>query len=479
MELEDELEARLIPKGVQSQLFTRPQGQAVFYRSGPRRRLIDQFTQAMAQKPPLVLLVGEAQTGKSTLLQMALADQPTGQLLLFDEANLSLNGVMQTVAHALHPKGELPRYQSVEQFQQHLRQYQQRGRHLLLAFEQGDRLDVALLRALLQSSASENGKQALFTTVLMGPPVFPGALQGLIGPFQPRMLLMEAFHAADVSTLVQLEIHATGYPENDFVTPQAIQYLAEHSRGLPGVVSDVATLAATLRDRNRCVTVAVMKQAFQQWENQPRPRESSRTIPPPGLPLGGTDLDATAALSELAASLETTLNEYVAPVPSPPKRRSHRALIGGGLIALLSLVAGGWWTWQTMTPVPPPLDIPIAPLALPPPPRESLPAVALPEPLPTVPPPAVALPEPLPTVPPPPVSQPAVDEPLVAAPLLAPLPLDNPAAVNPPSVVPPQLLMPSDPSTNPPSTLPFAVEHRLQKSSSEGVFVEEHNAPDR
>ncbi len=494
MELEDELEERLIPSGVQSQLFIRHQREAVFYRSGPRRRCMAQIQAAVTSKPPVILLLGEAATGKSTLLSLALAELPKATLLEFDDANLSLNGILQTVAHSLNPKGDLPRYQNLAQFQGHLREQQRQGQHLFLAFERGERLDLSVLKALLQSSGSLGGEGALFTLVLMGGTNLSTALLEMVTPFMPVRIIVEPFHAADVSALVQLEIQATGYPENDFFTPQAIQYLAEQSHGLPGMVSEVATLAEAMRPRDKCVTVALVQQAIARWETQPRTVGAGLTAVNGAKPI--LKADSSVALSELAATLEREDDE-VTIISASGARKNRRGL---GIAAAVALIAGGagWWGWQQLD-LPDEVVLPEPETVIPPPtlsteasPRTeiAMPQVQVPAPADSSPAPITETPAPTETttVVTPPLVSPFGSTASVAPSVSTPTPestdreVDNPTAVNPPSVVPPRLLLapigvPDATRSTTQSTLPFVIDHALRESSTEGVFVEERNAP--
>src|SRR5579885_1961862 len=360
-----------------------------------------------------VTLVGEAGTGKTTLLRRVLdgLDARVRSVLLlhptvrFDEI---LEHVLQELGIPTAGGGKLVLLQRLGEY---LVEHTRAGGNVALLIDEAQDLAPAVLEELRLLSNLETGREKILQIVLAGQPELDTVLADpALRQLRQRVTLrvrLRPLSAAEVAAYVHARLERAGAREAArLFTPEALARVAEASGGIPRVVNVLcdASLMTAFAAGSPAVTAAVVDEAWADFCGTVAPPPP----PPPAPPSPATPPPAPAP----EATAEPPAERAPAPTPVRPRRTLPALALGGlALAAVGALVA--LVLRPRATDAPPPAPAPTAPPptapavavevaptpATTPPPTEPPPAT----PPPTEPPPAAAPPpSPAPEPPPPP-----------------------------------------------------------------------------
>src|SRR5579883_2719798 len=319
-----------------------------------------------------VTLVGEAGTGKTTLLRRVLdgLDARVRSVLLlhptvrFDEI---LEHVLQELGIPTAGGGKLVLLQRLGEY---LVEHTRAGGNAALLIDEAQDLAPAVLEELRLLSNLETGREKILQIVLAGQPELDTVLADpALRQLRQRVTLrvrLRPLSAAEVAAYVHARLERAGAREAArLFTPEALARVAEASGGIPRVVNVLcdASLMTAFAAGSPAVTAAVVDEAWADFCGTVAPPPP----PPPAPPSPATPPPAPAP----EATAEPPAERAPAPTPVRPRRTLPALALGGlALAAVGALVALVLRPRATDAPPPPPPP--------PPPPTDPPPAAAPP-----------------------------------------------------------------------------------------------------
>jgi general secretion pathway protein A len=360
-----------------------------------------------------VTLVGEAGTGKTTLLRRVLEglDARVRSLLLlhptvrFDEI---LEHILRELGIPTAGGGKLV---LLERLGEYLVEHTRAGGNVALFIDEAQDLAPSVLEELRLLSNLETGREKILQIVLAGQPELDAVLaDSSLRQLRQRITLrvrLRPLSAAEVAAYVHARLERAGAatPAALF-TPDALARLAEASGGIPRVVNVLcdASLMTAFAAGSPAVTAPIVEEAWADFSGTPAPPPTPAATPPAPPP---------------PAPLVAPERPLEPPAPSPPSpplepaasRRRATAGVALGAFALAAVAVIGVKLAarpRFAPPAPPPETIPTSPPppATEPPPAQTADAEPPPPTTSTAPPAA----EPIPAAPP------ATEPPTAAAP---------------------------------------------------------------
>jgi general secretion pathway protein A len=364
-----------------------------------------------------VTLVGEAGTGKTTLLRRVLdgLDARVRSVLLlhptvhFDEI---LEHVLQELGVPTAGGGKLALLQRLGEY---LVEHTRAGGNVALLIDEAQDLAPAVLEELRLLSNLETGREKILQIVLAGQPELDTVLADpALRQLRQRVTLrvrLRPLSAAEVAAYVHARLERAGAREPArLFTPDALARVAEASGGIPRVVNVLcdACLMTAFAAGSPAVTAAVVEEAWADFCGTPAPAATEPRPPAPPPP--------AAPAPDAATERPTRPAPPAASEPAGPHRTLAGLVLGGLALAAVAgaFVAVVLWphsadgpTRQSPPPAPAstasPPTAPAAPVEALPTPGTTPPAT---EPAPATPPstapPAAAAPPPSPVPEPPP-----------------------------------------------------------------------------
>src|SRR5581483_7563601 len=246
-----------------------------------------------------VTLVGEAGTGKTTLLRRVLdgLDARVRSVLLlhptvrFDEI---LEHVLQELGLPTAGGGKLVLLQRLGEY---LVEHTRAGGNVALLIDEAQDLAPAVLEELRLLSNLETGREKILQIVLAGQPELDTVLADpALRQLRQRVTLrvrLRPLSAAEVAAYVHARLERAGAQEPArLFTPDALARVAEASGGIPRVVNVLcdASLMTAFAAGSATVTAAVVDEAWADFcgtalpAPSPRSRSAGSCSPPPSRP---------------------------------------------------------------------------------------------------------------------------------------------------------------------------------------------------
>src|SRR5579885_2883438 len=278
-----------------------------------------------------VTLVGEAGTGKTTLLRRVLdgLDARVRSVLLlhptvrFDEI---LEHVLQELGIPTAGGGKLVLLQRLGEY---LVEHTRAGGNVALLIDEAQDLAPAVLEELRLLSNLETGREKILQIVLAGQPELDTVLADpALRQLRQRVTLrvrLRPLSAAEVAAYVHARLERAGAQEPArLFTPDALARVAEASGGIPRVVNVLcdASLMTAFAAGSATVTAAVVDEAWADFCGTALPAPAPAPPPPrprrtlAALALGGLVL--AAALAALVLRPRATDAPTLAPPPPAP-----------------------------------------------------------------------------------------------------------------------------------------------------------------
>ena len=229
--------------------FERPADPRSLWLGDKQRDALATLTAAIRRGDGIIVVTGDAGTGKTALLQW-LIEMLSGDSLIvgrlprsvFDVSELS-----QAVADAFGIEGDFPSAAAfAPRFRQLLASAQARGRSVLLVIDEAQGLGDDLLRKVFDLSSIGAFEEQPFAILLAGQRELDVALSkeqhaGLLQRITARCVL-DPLTPDEVAEYVQFRLQAAGSEEAIF-DAEAVRQIATISRGAPGVIDMVCERA--------------------------------------------------------------------------------------------------------------------------------------------------------------------------------------------------------------------------------------------
>ncbi|HLK11954.1 MAG TPA: AAA family ATPase [Candidatus Binatia bacterium] len=372
-----------------------------------------------------ITLVGEAGTGKTTLLRRVLdgLDARVRSVLLL-HPTVSFDEILEHVLQELGiPTAGGRKLVLLQRLGEYLVEHTRSGGNVALLIDEAQDLAPAVLEELRLLSNLETGREKILQIVLAGQPELDAVLADpALRQLRQRVTLrvrIRPLSAAEVAAYVHARLERAGAADpTGLFTPAALARLAEASGGIPRVVNVLcdACLVTAFAAGATDVTPAVVEEAWADFG-----RERAASAPPAPEPPAELAPDAPAPVAPAAPAPPAP----APPLPPAPPVEGGSPRWGAGARAALAgfttvaLIAAAYGLARRAQPpvLPPPLPPPATAPVTPPAPEPPPPAAEA-EP----PPPPASAPEAAPS----PATTPPAPEPPPAAPPPSPAPAVGP-----------------------------------------------------
>ena len=273
----------------------------------------------------VTVLIGEAGTGKTTLLRAALESESCRNVRCIYLTNpaLTRGEFIETLAHNFRLSAEAARSKAalLPELEKVLRESRARGEITALIVDEAQSLSVELLEEIRLLANIETTNQKLLPLVLVGQPEFATRLEDSgLRQLKQRVALrceIAPFDLNETSLYVTARIRTAGGEPFRMFTREAVKLIHAHSRGIPrtiNVICDNALVSGFALGRqpvNREIVVEVCRD-FHLSESAPA-RQRLPQVPP--TPEDGSQARVAAPQPQAATE------ERVAPDAAVPVTR--------------------------------------------------------------------------------------------------------------------------------------------------------------
>ncbi len=284
----------------------------------PRHReALTALRHAMSTGKGLAVLIGEAGTGKTTLIRTALEDQNRHEVLPLYLNNPALtrdefvellgNGFGLTSA-ARHSKAAL-----LVELEPLLKHRQELGVVTALVIDEAQSLPLDLLEEIRLLANIETADAKLLTVVLAGQPELADRLnESSLRQLKQRIALrceLAPLSLSETASYIAARIRVAGGDTTRVFTREAVALIHERSAGIPRVISvicDNALITGFALDR-RPVTSEIVQEVCRDFDLQTGRRISTHTPAAPShaaapAPAGAQVADAAAGADAVVAA---------------------------------------------------------------------------------------------------------------------------------------------------------------------------------
>lgn len=225
----------------------------MLFLSASHREALAGVCYGLLDRKGLLLLLGEAGTGKTTLLARAIQRLPANRVQFATILNPVLSpGEFMEMVLLSFGTAEIPtsKPQRLRLFQNHLLQVQAEGRIATLVIDEAHKLTHELLEEVRLLGNLENNAEKLLQIVLAGQNELADALnRGDLLQLKQRVavrLSLRPLSRFEVAEYVHYRWVRAGGSERLPFTPAALELIARFSRGIPRLVNAICDNALLL-----------------------------------------------------------------------------------------------------------------------------------------------------------------------------------------------------------------------------------------
>ena len=210
-----------------------------------QREALSVLQYGLSAAKPITLLIGEAGTGKTTLITAALASDRCRHVRCIYLNNPALRTDdfvrMLAIKFDLGPEAGSSKAVLVDRLERHLLERHDRGETTALVIDEAQTLSVELLEEVRLLANIEKPSAKLLPLVLAGQPELAARLEepGL-RQLKQRVTLrceLEPFDLSDTATFIASRIRTAGGDPSRLFTREAVALIHEYSRGIPRTIS--------------------------------------------------------------------------------------------------------------------------------------------------------------------------------------------------------------------------------------------------
>ena len=247
----------------------------------------------------VVVLIGEAGMGKTTVIRAAIEKQRDNEVrcVYLNNPLLTRAEFLEFLANALQLSAAAERSKTrlVAELAARLTEERQRGATVVLLVDEAQSLSNELLEELRMLTNIETHSEKLVTLVLVGQPQLADRLNDeRLGQLKQRVELrctLSPFDLAETVMYIRNRVRIAGGDAVQMFTRDAIQVIHERSRGIPRSISVICenALVGAFAENQKPVTRALVQEICDEFDLSPEtPRRG------PGRGAGGAPVSRPA-----------------------------------------------------------------------------------------------------------------------------------------------------------------------------------------
>jgi general secretion pathway protein A len=296
----------------------------------------------------VVVLIGEAGMGKTTVIRAAIETQRNNEVrcVYLNNPLLTRGEFIEFLANALQlsTAAERSKTRLVAELAARLTEERQRGATVVLLIDEAQSLSNELLEELRMLTNIETHSEKLVTLVLVGQPQLAERLNDeRLGQLKQRIELrctLSPFELAETVMYIRNRVRIAGGDAVQMFTRDAIQVIHERSRGIPRSISVICenALVGAFAENQKPVTRALVQEVCDEFDLSPEtPREDYDAAP--SVPTSPT----------LPRIEPTTATMNVGPVATPaqPSSNGNGNEYRDGSSPVSIPTGRRWWSFST------------------------------------------------------------------------------------------------------------------------------------
>lgn len=277
--------------------------------TGSHREALSNLQYAIGSRKGITLLLGEAGTGKTTVIRVAIAKQParTHCVYLDNPALTRIEFVeMLALRFGLSERARTSKTGLLVELEQLLKQRRVADQTTVLIVDEAQSLSMELLEELRLLSNIESNGEKLLPLIIAGQPEIAQRFNEVsLRQLKQRIALrceLQPLTLPETVRYVAARINVAGGSPADVFTREAVMLIHERSRGIPRTINVVAdnALVSGFAEQQRPVTTELVREVCADFDITPPPVAASvpavRQVPRSSRPLTESDqrvLDAT------------------------------------------------------------------------------------------------------------------------------------------------------------------------------------------
>lgn len=240
----------------------------------PRHReAVSNLQYGLLSAKPVTVLIGEAGTGKTTLLRAALGSEPcrTVRCVHMNNPALTRGEFVEALARRFHlsPRAAESKAVLIGELERSLKESRERGEITALVIDEAQSLSLELLEELRLLANIETPTDKLLPLVLAGQPELASRLNDpALRQLKQRVALrceIAPFDLNETAACIALRIRVAGGEASRLFTREAVTLIHEYARGIPRtvcVLCDNALVSGMALDRrpvDRAIVLEVVR----------------------------------------------------------------------------------------------------------------------------------------------------------------------------------------------------------------------------
>ncbi|HEV7732952.1 MAG TPA: AAA family ATPase [Candidatus Binatia bacterium] len=270
-------------------------------------------------------LVGEAGTGKTTLLRYLLDHLSAGtRTVLLLHPTVSFDEILEYILMELGvPVDGARKLVLLQRLNEFLLEHTRSGGNVVLLIDEAQDLDARVLEELRLLSNLETGSEKILQILLAGQPELEAKLaQPNLRQLRQRIAMhvrLRPLAPGEVVSYVHTRLEHAGCTDRDLFTTDALARIAEVTGGIPRIVNVLcdACLVTGFATGSRKITAAVVEEAWVDYERLLPPSEVPPVIPEPVRAPVAAPLPPVAVAPPPPPPVVTPASEPVAAAPEP------------------------------------------------------------------------------------------------------------------------------------------------------------------
>lgn len=257
--------------------------------SARHREALSNLEYGLSSAKALTVLVGEAGTGKTTLLRAALESERCRNVrcVLVNNPALSRSEFIEMLAHRFELGEEAAQSKTalLEHLELALRERRTRGEITALVIDEAQSLSVELLEEVRLLANIETATEKLLPLVLAGQPELAARLNDpALRQLKQRVALrceLPSLELSETAAYISTRIKTAGGEASRLFTREAVMLIHEFSRGIPRTISVMCdnALLGGLAVGRRPVDREIVSEVCRDFDLQPHDEPVNGSLP--------------------------------------------------------------------------------------------------------------------------------------------------------------------------------------------------------